>query len=218
VDITLKILLVIHIISGFLTLLNGCISIAVKKGGKVHRLAGKIFFFSMLGVTVTALVISIAKNNQFLLLIAIFSFYQTYMGFRAVKDKSLKPSKLDRIVLFFGALNTFFMIYSMHIVLMIFGGIGLFLVVGNLRVNLLVQRKKNLPQLSWLKRHIGMMMGSYISTVTAFVVVNSGLFASLHVARWLPWLLPSVTLFPWIVYFTRKYAAAPLKKRGKTGF
>ena len=200
-----KTLLVLHIFTGFLALLFGFIAIIVKKGGKVHRLVGKIFFFSMLGVTASALLISLIKKNQFLLFIAIFSFYQNYMGYRALKEKSLEPLPIDWLVLIVGSVNALFMLCSFNIVLMVFGTINLLLVSGNFRVNILLGRKKALPPLTWLKRHIGMMIGAYIATVTAFIVVNDKWFVSPLVPSWLPWLLPTIVLGPLIVYFTKKF-------------
>jgi len=200
-----KTLLVLHIFTGFLALLFGFIAMIVKKGGKVHRLVGKIFFFSMLGVTASALLISLIKKNQFLLFIAIFSFYQNYMGYRALKEKSLEPLPIDWLVLIVGSVNALFMLCSFNIVLMVFGTINLLLVSGNFRVNILLGRKKALPPLTWLKRHIGMMIGAYIATVTAFIVVNDKWFVSPLVPSWLPWLLPTIVLGPLIVYFTKKF-------------
>ncbi|HOZ86903.1 MAG TPA: DUF2306 domain-containing protein [Bacteroidia bacterium] len=208
----LRVLLIIHILSGLISLTSGCIAMAVKKGDKTHRLSGKIFFCSMLGVAASALIISLAKNNGFLLMIAIFSFYQNYMGYRAIKNKSLRPSPSDWLVLICGAVNTFFMISSMNIVLMVFGGISFFLVARNLSTNLKTKRGQTLQPLSWLKLHIGMMMGAYIATITAFVVVNSRFFASLNLPQWLPWLFPTLLLVPLMGYFTKKYTSKTVGK------
>jgi len=211
-EISLKRLLVIHIASGFTALLSGLLAMAVVKGGKTHRKAGKIFFVSMLAVTASAFVISILKNNQFLLLIAIFSFYNNYFGYRAIKNKKLSPSTLDWVVVGFGTLNTFFMIYSMNIVLMVFGVISLTLVIRNCLTFMKVNRGEKLPELAWLKFHIGMMMGAYTATITAFVVVNSSALDFLSLPNWLPWFLPGVILAPLSAYFTRKYTVTPLGK------
>jgi hypothetical protein len=210
----LRITLILHIVSGFLSLLAGCISIASHKGKKLHRASGKVFFYGMLGVTVSALFISVAKHHSFLFMIAIFSGYQAISGYRAIKNKSLQPAWHDWVILVISAVNTFFMIYSMNLVLMVFGGISCFQVIGHVRQNLLLARGKKLAPLSWLKRHIGMMMGAYIAAITAFVVVNAGLFAGLNIPQWLPWLLPSVILGPLIGYYIRKYTG----KEKKTSF
>lgn len=211
-EIFLKILLAFHILSGFTALTTGCIAMIVVKGGKVHRLFGKIFFYSMLAVTASALIISVIKHNQFLFLIAIFSFYNNYMGYRAVKNKSLQPSQRDWAVLFLGAVNTFFMIYAMNVVLIVFGLINLTLVIRTCRTYIQVTQKRELSPLSWLKYHIGMMMGAYTATITAFVVVNSGAFEFLELPYWLPWFLPAAVLTPLSIYFTRKYTGRKIKK------
>ncbi len=201
----LNITLVIHIISGFLALFIGGIALMAAKGKKLHRLSGKLFFYGMLGVAISALIISVVKNNSFLLMIAVFSFYMNYSGFRAIKSKSLQPAAADWLVLGAGAVNAFFMISSLHIVLMVFGGISIFLIVSNTRENVMLMQKQELPPLAWLRRHIGMMIGTYIAAITAFVVVNASLFSSLRIPSWLPWLLPSIVLGPMIGYFIRKY-------------
>lgn len=200
------IMLILHIVSGFLSLLVGLFSVVSKKGGKIHRLSGKVFFYSMLGVCFTALFISIVKSNQFLLLIAIFAFYQTYSGWRAVNNnKSLLPNTLDWIVLIAGTLNSFYMIYTLQLVLMVFGTIGFIATTQHWLVYVKIKRRQQLPPLSWLRMHISMMMGAYIATITAFVVVNYRVFSFIQLPAWFFWLFPSMVLSPLIAYWTRKY-------------
>lgn len=209
---TLHLMLILHIASGILSLLSGCVSILAPKGKKLHRASGKMFFYGMLGVTVSALIISIAKNNSFLLMIGIFSGYQNLAGYRAIQNKSLEPAWHDWVVIGLSAVNTFFMIYSMNLVLMVFGGISCFQVIGHVRENILLARGKKPGPLSWLRRHIGMMMGAYIAAITAFVVVNAGWFASPYIPQWLPWLLPSAILGPLIGVYIRKYTGKARKQ------
>jgi len=202
-----KITLGLHITSGFLALLCGCVAVISKKGGKIHRGAGKVFFFSMLGVCFTSVFISIVKDNRFLLLIGVFSFYLNYAGYRAIKNKNLKPSVPDWIVLFIAAANTFFMVYSMNVILMVFGAICFYIIIQNLRTNIKTIRNQSLPALAWLKWHIGMMMGAFIATATAFLVVNLGSWKFITLPEWLGWLIPTIALTPLSVYFSRKYTA-----------
>lgn len=211
-DIFLKVLLFLHIAGGVLSLTSGALAIAAAKGHKLHKSSGKIFFICMLVVTSSAFIISILKTIPFLLYISVFSFYQNYMGYRAQRNKSLAPSPADWFVLGLAAINTVFMIGSLMPVLMVFGCISLALVIGNLRTNFSLLKKNAPPPQAWLKRHIGMMMGAYIATVTAFIVVNSNLFAALNLPQWLPWLLPSALLAPLSVYFTRKYTSRNKRK------
>jgi hypothetical protein len=200
-DSLLKVFLGIHIVSGYIALLSGLIAILTKKGQKNHKKAGIIYFYSMLGVSASALVISIIKSNEFLLYISIFAFFETFNGYRSVKVKDLKAKPIDWIVLLLGLVNTVLMILSKNMILMVFGGISIFLIYSTFVIYF--NNLKNKPQLKmiWLPRHIGMMLGAYIATTTAFIVVN----LSYAAIPWLPWLLPTFIGVPLIFYFTNKY-------------
>jgi uncharacterized membrane protein len=204
-EIFSKGLLVLHIISGFASLVFGLIPIVSKKGSNIHKKAGRVFFYSMLGVCFTSVVISLMKDNRFLLQIGIFAFYMNYAGWRAVKHKSLVPNTADWIIIVMGSLNSILMIGSLNLILMVFGGIGIFAATGHWKAFIKLTRKIELPPLSWLKLHIGMMTGAYISTVTAFVVVNYAVFSFINLPNWFFWFLPSAVLGPLIGYWTRKY-------------
>lgn len=201
--------LIIHIISGFTALTSGLIIFILKKGNKQHKKIGRVFFYAMLMVIVSALLISVFKQNLFLFMIAIFSLYMNYSGYRSIQNKTLKPNSLDWIVLGIGALNMIGMIYSLNIVLMIFGGISISLVIGDIRIFIKTTRGLPIPRMAWLRRHIGMMMGTYIATVTAFIVTagpRTEWYSSIQ-PQWLPWILPSIVLTPLIMYYTKKYAS-----------
>lgn len=196
--------LFIHITLGLTALLAGLMAIISKKGQKSHRVTGLIFFYSMLGVAVSAIFISIIKVNWFLLHAGVFAFYQNYNGYRSIKNKSLKPSYLDWLVLFIAIVNSFAMLYSLNIILMVYGAISTFLVIIDFRIFILTARNKEIPSKQWLIRHLGMMLGTYISTFTAFLVVNVEEVA--FVPDWLPWLMPTFIGVPLIFYWIRKYS------------
>ena len=201
----LKIALFAHIIAGFVALITGLCAMITKKGGKTHRLNGKIFFYSMLLVSASAIFISLVRTNMFLLMVGIFAFYQNYSGYRAIHNKSLRLSIADKLVLFAATINSGFMIFSFNPVLVVFGFISGSLVIDDFRIYLLLARNKEIPKSQWLVKHIGMMTGSYIATFTAFLVVNVQNFNP----YWLPWLAPTLLFVPLIIYWTRKYGKEP---------
>ena len=205
-------ILFVHVLSGFLSLLSGLIAVLSVKGSGKHRLAGKVFFLSMFGVCSSAVIIALAKDNRFLLLIGIFAFYQTFAGWRAVKNKSLVPGGADRIVLTAGTINSFFMVLSLQPVLVVFGLISSMAVVRHWSVLRQVSSGRLKNPAAWLQMHIGMMMGSFIATVTAFLVVNYKVFSFLHLPGWFFWLLPSAVLSPLIMYWTKKYTSTRPQK------
>jgi uncharacterized membrane protein len=197
----LTIMLILHIAAGFLALGTGLAALIARKGGGRHRLSGRFFYYLMLTVAFSAVIISMMKFNLFLLLIAGFAFYQTMQGYRSVKNKSLKPAAIDWLATIVGLVTGIIMILTFNTVLLVFGGISMFLVFSDLRAYNAALRGKELPKLAWLARHIGMMMGAYIATVTAFVVVNIQ-----HVKpEWLPWLAPTAIGVPLMQYWTWKY-------------
>jgi lysylphosphatidylglycerol synthetase-like protein (DUF2156 family) len=194
--------LLLHVLSGFTALSTGVLALVVRKGKKAHRQLGQIFVLAMLFVALTAIVVSLYKGQNFLLMIALFAFFQTYFGYRATKNKKMQANLWDWSVLILAATNGFFMVYSLEIVLLVFGGINLLLVWGQTHLFLKVRKGEKLPQGSWLRQHIGMMMGAFIATVTAFGLVN---FSHIQ-PNWIPWLAPTLVLVPLIFYFQKKFA------------
>lgn len=211
-------MLIIHIIAGFLALVTGAIAIATKKGKGVHITMGKIYFWSMVLVAVTSLYLSVVKVIPFLFLIAIFSFYLTWSGYKAIhwKNRPLPTffywfdTITTHIVALFGIIMillsvlTWFGIHvnavisSLRIVLLVFGIGTLIFTCEDL---ILLYRNKSSPKFLWMYTHIGRMLGAYIATLTAFLVVNGEFFPSPLIA----WLGPTIIGTPLIIYWIRKY-------------
>jgi len=151
---------------------------------------------------------SYLKPSVFLFHIGIFALYQNVSGYRATRNKSLKPATFDWAMLLISAVNSVMMIVTLNIVLVVFGFISASLVFGELRIYISHLRNREVPKLQWLTQHIGMMIGTYIATFTAFVVVN---VKNMN-PYWLPWILPTVFGVPLIIYFTRKFVPQKRKK------
>lgn len=203
----ITIFLILHIASGFSALVSGLVAIITKKGHKPHRIAGKIYVVCMLLVAITAIFISVAKQNSFLLHIAIFSFLMTYSGYRAVTKKLAPPTFTDWLVVTIGMANGVFMIVSSNLVLIVFGVVLISLALGDVKLFISLARQKEINSFQWLARHISMMMGSYIATTTAFLVVNA------HTnPAWVLWLAPTFIGTPLIFYWINKRRKAHFKK------
>lgn len=207
-DLFYKTALFIHVLFGASALISGAIAIIAQKGKNYHNKSGLIFFYSMMLVCISAISISIFKYNTFLLHIGIFSFFMVFSGYRSIKNKSLKPIWIDWAVLAIAVLNSIFMIASMQIVLVVFGFIGASLSFSDIKIFTDILKEKPILKNQWVLRHISMMMGGYISTFTAFVVVN----ITLENYAWIPWLLPTIIGTPIISYYTRKYSLKTSKK------
>lgn len=209
-NILFKVFLVLHILSGTLALVSGTINIIKKKGGKFHKLVGKIFLYSMLVVSVSAFVLSVIHPNYFLFIVGVFTLYLVSSGARYLYLKQLNNSQQPKILdwtltyfmLIFGVIFIIFGIYHLYtkqifgFVFIIFALIGLKMVWGDFK-NF---RGKSTIANVWITVHIQRMIGAYIAALTAFLVVNNQILPS-----YIAFLLPTVILLPVIIKYTRKY-------------
>ena len=189
--------LIIHIAGGTAALVSGLFSMLSQKGGKVHRLAGKIYFWGMTAVFVGAVVVALAHRNDFLLMVGFFSYYMTVRGYRILSlkklDKGQKFAPLDFIIITVSAVFIFTLLVwgvwawmhgsGMGIVALVFGLIGLTFLANDIKTYITPPKEK----MHWWYTHIASMGGSYIAAFTAFVVVN----IQLPQYQWVLWVLPS---------------------------
>lgn len=192
----LKISLFIHVAAGFSALISGLVAIFSTKGAKTHILSGRVYFWGMVIVALTAVILAVFKELTFLFSIAVFSFYLTFTGFKSVKDKAGNANWLDWSIMFLTLLVSSYMLYTRDVILVVFGAISIIMIYSDFRFF----RQSNHSKQAWLFRHIGKMSGAYIATVTAFLVTNVHFLPQLAV-----WLLPTVIGSPIIAYTIRKY-------------
>jgi uncharacterized membrane protein len=190
--------LIIHIIGGATSLLSGLVAMLTQKGGRSHRLAGKIYFGGMTAVFIGAVVVAIAHRNDFLLMVGFFSYYMTVRGYRILSlkklDRGQKFAPLDWIIISVSAIFIFTLITwgvwawmqgsGMGIVGLVFGLIGLTFLVNDIKSYVNPPTEK----MHWWYTHISSMGGSYIAATTAFIVVN----IQLPHYQWVLWIIPSV--------------------------
>jgi uncharacterized membrane protein len=89
----------IHILAGSLTLICGLVAIISVKGGPIHRISGKVFFWSMAVTTLLGLNAGIFRPNyQIFIPIAIISFYQAASGYRVLFIKDLHKGQSAKSV------------------------------------------------------------------------------------------------------------------------
>ncbi|MFT4663744.1 MAG: putative membrane protein [Gammaproteobacteria bacterium] len=195
-----------HASFGGIALLTGAIALIARKGNKVHRKSGKIFFYSMLTSALLAFVISVLPNHEspFLFSIGVFSTYFLISGYRslAFRQKEIEL-KWDKVIAYIISITGLVMILypliiyaKLNIVLAIFGTVGLVFGIRDLILFKNVERVKK----NWLKLHLGKMTGGYISAVSAFFVVNQIL------AGFWNWFVPGIIGGGYITYWMFKIA------------
>jgi len=215
----LKILVIIHVIAGAGALIFGAIAFGLRKKTPKHKPIGKIYFWCMTVVFITAMIVSIAKGLLFLFLIGIFSYYSTIIAYRALRLKNLeggqKPLKIDWFIeilaglTFLGMVVFGIYIFSKNqnygaLVPFIFGCFGLLSVRTNIK--LFMNRPKE--TLYWLKKHIGHMMGSYIGAFTAFLVNQT---EHIPINPTLLWFLPALIIVPVMRMEMKKVKSKPIE-------
>lgn len=205
----MELIKIFHVFTGILALVSGFLVFIQAKGTQFHVRIGKVYYFAMLLVFLTSIYVSIYRENWFLLLIGIFSFYMVQSGVRMNSfRKSRKIVPLDKLRVFgYGlafltmivlALLVFARSMNLAIILLIFGLIGLSLI--RLEFNYFILRKPSDDPNAYFREHIGRMTGSYIAAFTAFLVNNINFFHPL-----LMWLGPTVIGFGLILYFSKPY-------------
>jgi uncharacterized membrane protein len=213
-DILFKVFLTLHIIGGSIGLFTGTINIIRKKGGKNHKLIGKIFACSMLSAGFSSFVLSILHPNYFLFMIGIFTIYLVGTGYRYIYLRMLggnqKPTIIDWVLtvgmllagLLFITLGIKFLWahYSFGIVFIVFGLLGIRSVLTDFNNYKGKLKAKNY----WLLAHLQRMTGAYIAAITAFLVVNAK-YSPVVLPPVIVWLLPTVILTPLIISWSRKY-------------
>jgi uncharacterized membrane protein len=91
---------VLHIAGGTVGLVSGTTAIFARKGGRLHRSAGTVFFISMLVMAALAIYLSIVRPGQIVnLFIAAFASYLVVTGWMAVRSPSGAAGFGDKVAL-----------------------------------------------------------------------------------------------------------------------
>lgn len=206
-------LLAVHIAAGSLAFVMAPIALLTAKGGKAHRRWGRIYFWAMAVVAVSALVLSIWRPILFLALVAIFSFYSAFMAYRVLGQKD-RARGADRIEWLDWGAAVFTFVASLTLAILgaiwprLVGGLGIpaivFGIIGMRLSGGQIWSFLNPPheKMFWWYTHLQGMIGSYIAAWTAFSIVTIG--PLVHHAWWL-WIVPSAIGVPAIFWTTVHY-------------
>jgi hypothetical protein len=201
----------LHIAAGTLALCVAPGAMLTIKGGLAHRRWGKLYFWSMAVTALTAVLLALWRPTVFLALLALFSFYMAFAGYRALFRK--RPDRGDKATALDWAAATITLAASIGMIVqgisasvtvgqplgmvpMVFGALGVVLAGKDLREF----RHPPSDRTAWWFSHMGGMLGSYIAAMTAFSVVN---FEFLPTA--VRWLWPTAVGTPLIVLWVRYY-------------
>ncbi len=215
---TIKIFIYIHALFGGLGLITGVLSIIAKKGSPLHKKTGKLFSIGMLTSSLISLPIAWMPNheNLFLFLIGLFTIYMVLAGNRALTFKSRDKKQANWMDKTISGSMLFISVFMMllggygiitgvtnSILFLFFGGFGVFMTIKDFRFFKTFMNTKNL----WLANHIGKMIGSFIASITAFIVAGIG------IESLIAWITPSILGTIYIIYWRRKTKVRPIIKK-----
>ncbi len=195
------ILLAVHIAAGSISLASAGVALATAKGGRWHVLAGRVYAVGMTVVFVTAVPLAVLGGSIFLFLIALFSFYLVFAGWRFARNRQRRAHPADWFaVAAIGITGLAMWGYavvialggsSQWVTLLVFGGIAIALGLADARFH-----RTQPGGARRVSRHLTNMMAGTIATITAVTVVNVEMDPA-----WVPWILPTVVITPLIVWW-----------------
>jgi len=203
---------VFHIGTGGIALVVAPLAMATVKGGRAHRMWGKVYFWAMAAVSLSAAIIAIWRPLVFLGLLSIFSFYSAFRGYRILTLKKSPASLLDWSaaagLLAAGVGLVILAIWTpasirlpSPMVALVFGLLAAKGAISDMRSFSAGAKIK----MGWWYAHMEGMLVSYIAALTAFSAVNFESFP-----RAIVWLWPTAVGAPiimiWTSYYRRKFA------------
>ena len=206
------VLLVIHVAAGSVALLTALAALVTSKGGTMHVRAGRVYAIGMTLIFLTAVPLAILGADVFLLLIAFFSMYLVFAGWRFARNRSRRPQPVDWIAVAIMGITglgmwSYAVVLGMSgdgqwVTMLAFGAIAVALSVADgLFFNAGRNAQRRPAGYRRIQRHLTNMMAGTIATVTAVMVVN----VSMNPV-WLPWLLPTIVITPLIVWWNMRTA------------
>jgi uncharacterized membrane protein len=212
-DITLA----LHVMAGFTALTVGFIPFIAKKGGKLHNTTGKVFYYAMIFVAVSAFGLATYRFSPFLLMVGLLTLYATMTGYRGLqlkRQRATRGQRRDWALLISVGLGLIFTVWQTITrfgigstgILILVSVFGSLLAVDLLSDIWLFSGRKTMTNKNWIRYHIGRISGAYIAAVTAFLVSNVQTNP-----EFIAWLLPTVIGIPLVSVLRRRYFARKKK-------
>lgn len=215
-----------HVGAGFTALVVAPIAMLTRKGSGVHKRWGRVYFWAMALIFVTALLLLLYRPNAFLTFISVLSFYGAFSGVRSLRRKRPAQGQGPTWPDFLAAglaltAGIGFIAWGGLTLTQLWGsdmptafsllGVAFGLVLGkDAWGDLLSFRRPNPDPHWWWTYHLERMVGSYLAAITAFLVQNVGPLLPESLA-WVVWVAPGILggfgIALWIRYYQKKFAA-----------
>ncbi|NVJ66580.1 MAG: hypothetical protein HWE16_08820, partial [Gammaproteobacteria bacterium] len=167
-----------HVVLGSLAFLVGAFSSVSKKGGKLHKSSGRLFYLFMTVSAIYTLIVATMPNHfsTSMFQISIMTLYFLIGGIRSLSyKKSDHQYMIDKLLVYLTILvSIFILFYAKYL----YGGFQpLQTVFGILAINfcildLWIFSKAGLAKKRWLALHLSKMLAGYTTAVTGFFVAQ----------------------------------------------
>ena len=216
------IFLTTHIATGALILLIFWVAILAKKGPGLHKLAGKLYAYTMAIALLAAAVLCVTqlfKGNYFMPLIlgflTLISGNALWQGYSFARDKGLTPLN-HKLLIGLSATITLYAIPLLivgimyqQVLFIIFGALGA--LTGPLDLKRFIKEADTIHK-NWLRQHYASMIISGGAAYTAFLAFGARSFINIDntALAAVPWVLPTIIAMILIQWYNRRYK--PVKR------
>jgi hypothetical protein len=202
---------VLHGIIGVIIFIAGILQFALKKGGKLHRTIGYIYFFSWIGIIITGIYI----GSMIIVGIVFLGFYLCLTGIRMITLKGNDYQFIDKAIAGVGAsvsaallitgLILFIKAYYTYAILACFFSFLYLYVIGRDILYYIFKKKimKDYGKKGWYVSHLLRMQFSFVTAAGAFTAVQN-LFKNTLLNFILPALIGFIVIKISTAYFLKK--------------
>ena len=197
-------MIAIHVVLGSLAFIIGGVTLFSKKGSPLHKMSGKLFFWTMTLSAVYTLIVSTMPNHisPSMFQISIMTLYFLIGGLRSILFKRPNHNLLIDKIMAYVVIIISFLIFLYSVVLYgefnplrtVFGAVAI--VFGTL--DLWSFNKPKSLKKYWLLFHLSKMLAGYTTAITGFFVAQNIL------SGYFNWFTPTVVCLIYIIFWTRK--------------
>jgi len=199
----------IHSILGALVFILALLQLILKRGGKLHRVLGRIYFFSWVGLLLTGAYI----GGLLFIIIGIFGFYYVLTGTRFAMLKGKPIQIFDKAIMLLGGVFAISLLgYAAKILMGTNQSFGIIALVFGLLFGMSTSQdiakyifntplsKKDFGKMDWFFNHSSRMIISYIAALSAFASIQN-VFGNTTIN----FLAPVVLGTAYMIYTEKKY-------------
>lgn len=202
-------ILSVHAILGGIIFIAGLLQFILKRGGKRHRILGRVYFYSWIGLLLTGAYLA----ELLITIIGIFGFYYVLTGTRFAMLKGQPVQLFDKVIMVAGGLFAISLLgYAAKILMSNNQSFGIISLVFGVLFGMSASQdiskyifgkplqKKNFGKMNWFFEHSGRMIVSYIAAISAFASIQN-IFGNTTIN----FLAPVVLGTAYLMYTEKKY-------------